>query len=222
MILMRVMMMRLRRDEVCIGGRSWCWQLPIRGTKLLLTVGKCCQTFSAKQSCQGHKFEFCTSCFLALIDMVEVKVHLKITDNMWEKNTINPHLRLSWEYVVPLSHNRNFLQMSWLNLMPPHLLLKLEKPFPNSGSLAEPRTQSVAPSLWQPTPAYRPKSPLSRIALWISVLLLCIMIVCWLALGTFLPFMWFQFIIVANKVFHSRPLLINHLTPRVFWHLSPL
>ena len=104
--------MRLRRDEVCIGGRSWCWQLPIRGTKLLLTVGKCCQTFSAKQSCQGHKFEFCAWCFLALIDMVEVKVHLKITDNMWEKNTINPCSRLFWESIAPLSHDRNCLQMS--------------------------------------------------------------------------------------------------------------
>ena len=55
---------------------------------------KMCQTFSAKQSCQGHKFEFCAWCFLALIDMVEVKVHLKITDNMCKKNGINPHLRL--------------------------------------------------------------------------------------------------------------------------------
>ena len=32
------------RDEVCMGGRSWCWQLPIRGTKTplacLASVGK--------------------------------------------------------------------------------------------------------------------------------------------------------------------------------------
>ena len=76
--------------------------------------------------------------------------------------------------------------------MPPHLLLKLEKPFPNSGSLAEPRTQSVAPSLWQPTPAYQPKSPLSSIALLISVFW-CNVIICRLSLRTVLPFMRFQF-----------------------------